>query len=91
MDHSFFDGHGIFSRPLEHLLVHLVDFCRVHGPKAAFPLVGSADRRLLDLLEALVQTQVVTDRILPSRRRRLEVWEMLTEKKKYRSYKGGWL
>ena len=51
-------------------------------------MVGSAHRRLLDFFEALVQTQVVTDRILPSRRRRLEVWEMLTEKKKYKSYKG---
>ena len=81
MDHSFFDGHGIFSRPLEHLLVHLVDFCWVHGPKAAFPLIGSADRRLLDLLEALVQTQVVTHRVFPTRGCRLEVGEVLTKTK----------
>ena len=34
---------------------------------------------LLDLLEALVQAQVVADRVLPARGRRLEVGEVLAE------------
>ena len=34
---------------------------------------------LLDLLEALVQAQVVADRVLPARWRRLEVGEVLAE------------
>ena len=42
-------------------------------------MVRSGHDGLLDLLEALVQAQVVADRVLPARWRRLEVGEVLAE------------
>jgi hypothetical protein len=79
--HSLLNGHGVLPRPLLHLLVHLVDLGRVHGPQASLSLVCAGCGRLLDLLEAFIQTQVVADRVLPARGRGLEVWKMLAAKK----------
>ena len=77
-EHALLDARGIFPRPLGDLLVHLGDFCRIHRPQAAFPLVPVC-RRLLDLLETLVQAQVVPDRVFPARGSRLEVGKVLAE------------
>ena len=78
-EHSLLDGHGVLPRPLLDLLVHLVDLGGVHRPETTLPLVRPGHDGLLDLLEALVQAQVVADRVLPARGRRLEVGEVLAE------------
>ena len=77
--HSLLDGHGVLPRPLLDLLVHLVDLGGVHGPEAPLSLVRAGHDGLLDLLEALVKAQIVTDRIFPARGRRLEVGEVFAE------------
>ena len=77
--HCLLYRHRVLPRPLLHFVVHLGDLFLVHGPEAALPLVSPVGGRLLDLLEALVEREVVPDRVLPPVGRRLEVGEMLTE------------
>ena len=79
MRHALLDGHGVLPGPLCHLLLHLDNLGRVHGPEAALPLVGAVGGRLLDLLEALVQAEVVPDRVLPAGGGSLEVGEVLAK------------
>ena len=80
--HSLLDGHRVLPRPLLDLLVHLVDLGGVHGPEAPLSLVRPGHDGLLDLLEALVEAQIVADRVFPARGRRLEVGEVFAEIKK---------
>lgn len=67
--HAAADGWQVLALPLLHLLLHLVDFGRVQSPQAA--LARRAARLVLHLLEALVEGQVVSDRVLPAVRRSL--------------------
>lgn len=69
--HAAADGWQVLALPLLHLLLHLVDFGRVQRPQAA--LARRAARLVLHLLKALVQGQVVSDRVLPAVRRSLLV------------------
>jgi hypothetical protein len=78
VDHGLLNGEGILPRPLLHLLVHLGDLGGVDGPEAALALIAVASR-FLDLLEALVQREVVPDRVLPAVWRRFEVRKMFAE------------
>ena len=80
--HRLLDGHRILAGPLADLLVHLGHLLRVHGPEAALPLVRPVHGRLFNLLEAFVEGEVVTDRVLPAVRGRLEVGKVLTKKRK---------
>lgn len=70
VSHAAADGREVLSLPLLHLLLHLVDLGWVQRPQAA--LAGGAARLVFHLLEALVQGQVVSDRVLPSVGRRLQ-------------------
>ena len=78
--HSLFDPDRVLFGPLSDLLVHLRDFVRVHGPQASL-LLASGRHGILDLLEAFVETQIVTNRVFPARRSGLEIGEMFAAKK----------
>ena len=77
--HRLLDGHRVLPRPLLHLLVHLGNLLWVHRPQAALPLVGAVGAGLFNLLKALVEREVVPDRVLPTVGRRLEVGKVLAE------------
>ena len=78
-DHALLNAHRVLPGPLGDLLVHFRDLGRVHGPQATLSL-AAVRGRLLDLLEALVQAQVVSDRVLPAGRGGAEVGEVLAVK-----------
>ena len=80
--HRLLYGHWVLAGPLLHLLVHLGDLLRVHGPQAALPLVCAIGAWLLNLLKTLVQGKIVPNRVLPTIWSRLEVREVFAEKGK---------
>lgn len=68
--HAALDGRQVLPLPLLHLLLHPLDLGRVQRPEAA--LAGGAPALVLHLLEALVQGEVVADRVLPAVGSRLQ-------------------
>lgn len=67
--HAFAHSNGVFPLPLLQLFLHLVDFGRIEGPQTA--LSRGTSRFILHLLKALVERQVMANRILPAIRRSL--------------------
>lgn len=80
VSHAAPDSRQVFTLPLLHLLLHLVDLGRVQSPQAALP--GRAAHLVLHFLEAFVQRQVVPHGVLPAVGCRLSVPENTNRKER---------